>query len=124
MGKLKEKYLLPYDRICMHECVLSGQKQKENGVSTLDIAKRLLDFGYHPPTIYFPMIVKEAIMIEPTETESKETLDNFIEAMLQIAEEAETNPEKVIGAPYTTKVVRLDETKAARNAVLKWTPLE
>lgn len=123
LSRLREHYLLPYDRTCMHEVVLSGQKQKELGVSTLDIAKRLLDFGYHPPTIYFPLIVKEALMIEPTETESKETLDEFIEAMLQIAEEARTDPEKVKGAPYTTVVSRLDEAKAARSPVLNYTPL-
>jgi len=120
MCKLKQYYQLPFDRICMHEFVLSAQKQKENGVAALDIAKRLLDFGYHPPTIYFPLIVKEALMIEPTETESKETLDAFIEAMIQIAVEAEKEPEKVKGAPYTTVVKRLDEAGAARNPVLRW----
>lgn len=91
--KLKAYYHLPYDRTCMHEVVFSGQWQKEFGVSTLDIAKRLLDFGYHPPTIYFPLIVKEAFMIEPTETESKETLDEFINAMIEIANEAKNEPE-------------------------------
>jgi glycine dehydrogenase subunit 2 len=106
----------------MHEVVFSAQKQTEFGVSALDIAKRLLDFGYHPPTIYFPLIVKEALMIEPTETESKETLDEFIEVMRQIAKEAETNPELVKGAPHNTVVLRLDEAKAARNPVLKYTP--
>ncbi len=121
MKKLKEYYHLPYDRVCMHEFVLSGVKQKEKGVSTLDIAKRLLDFGYHPPTVYFPLIVKEALMIEPTETESKETLDEFIDAMIQIAREAETEPEKVKGAPHTTVVGRLDEVRAARMPVLRWT---
>lgn len=122
MNKLKDYYILPFDRPCMHEFVLSGQKQKEKGVSTLDIAKRLLDFGYHPPTIYFPLIVKEALMIEPTETESKETLDEFIKAMVQIEKEAQNEPEKVKGAPYNTPVSRLDEIKAARNPVLRWTP--
>lgn len=120
MNKLKAYYHLPYDRICMHEFVLSGQKQKEKGVSTLDIAKRLLDFGYHPPTVYFPLIVKEALMIEPTETESKETLDAFIQAMAQIAREADSEPDKVKDAPHTTVVARLDESKAARNQVLRW----
>lgn len=118
MDRLKEHFLLPYDRICMHEFVLSAQKQKEKGVAALDIAKRLLDFGYHPPTIYFPLIVREAMMIEPTETESLETLDEFIEAMLLIAKEAEEDPEKVKGAPYTTPISRLDEAKAARSPVL------
>ncbi len=121
--KLKDYYNLPYDTACMHEVVFSGQKQKELGVSTLDIAKRLLDFGYHPPTIYFPLIVKECMMIEPTETESRETLDEFIAAMVQIAGEAENDPGLVRGAPYTTAVTRLDEAKAARNPVLSYVPL-
>jgi glycine dehydrogenase subunit 2 len=123
LAKLKDYYHLPYERICMHEVVFSGQRQKDLGVSTLDIAKRLLDFGYHPPTIYFPHLVKEALMIEPTETESKETLDEFIAAMIQIAEEVKTDPEMVKGAPYTTVVSRLDEANAARNPVLNYTPL-
>jgi glycine dehydrogenase subunit 2 len=120
MNKLKGAYDLPFDRICMHEFVLSAQKQKAKGVSALDIAKRLLDFGYHPPTIYFPMIVKEAMMIEPTETESRDTLDEFIKVMLQIADEAETDPELVKGAPYNTVLTRLNETFAAKTPVLKW----
>lgn len=123
LAKLKDYYYLPYARTCMHEVVFSGQRQKELGVSTLDIAKRLLDFGYHPPTIYFPLIVKEALMIEPTETESKETLDEFIAVMIQIAEEVKNDPELVKGAPYTTVVSRLDETNAARNPILNYTPL-
>ena len=104
----------------MHECVLSGDLQKKNGVSTLDIAKRLLDFGYHPPTTYFPLIVSEAIMIEPTECESKETLDGFVAAMRQIADEAENNAEMVNSAPHTTIVSRLDEVLAARKPVLRY----
>lgn len=116
--KLKNDYILAFDTICMHECVLSGDKQKANGVSTLDIAKRLLDFGYHPPTIYFPMIVSESIMIEPTECETKETLDEFINAMKQIAHEAIYNPEIVKSAPHTTIVSRLDEALAARKPVV------
>lgn len=119
-SRLKDKYYLPADRICMHECVLSGIWQKEKGVSTLDIAKRLLDFGYHPPTIYFPLIVSEALMIEPTECESKETLDNFIEVMRQIADEAENNPEMVTSAPHTTIVSRLDEALAARKPITRY----
>lgn len=119
-GKLKDLYLLPYDRICMHECVLSCQRQKDKGVSTLDVAKRLLDFGFHPPTIYFPMIVHEALMIEPTDPESKETLDEFIQALRQIAEEVNHNPEIVKEAPHHTPVARLDETRAARTPVLRW----
>jgi glycine dehydrogenase subunit 2 len=122
-AKLKDLYLLPYDRICMHECVFSGQKQKNQGASTLDIAKRLLDFGYHPPTIYFPLIVNEALMIEPTESESKETLDEFINVLRQIAAEIENDPEKVKSAPHTTVVARLDEAGAARNPVLRWKPM-
>jgi len=118
LKKLKDDYLLPYDRVCMHEVVFSALKQKEYGVSALDIAKRLLDFGYHPPTVYFPLIVKEALMIEPTETESKETLDRFISAMKQIAKEAETNAGYLKSAPHNTVVTRLDEARAARNPVL------
>lgn len=119
-AKLKDLYLLPYDRICMHECVLSGQNQKNKGVSTLDIAKRLLDFGYHPPTIYFPLIVHEALMIEPTESESKETLDEFIGVLRQIAAEVDTDPELVKSAPHNTVVGRLDEAGAARTPVVRW----
>ncbi|MBT2656566.1 aminomethyl-transferring glycine dehydrogenase subunit GcvPB [Bacillus sp. ISL-18] len=120
MRRLAEYYDLPFDRHCKHEFVLSGKRQKKLGVRTLDIAKRLLDFGYHPPTIYFPLNVEECIMIEPTETESKETLDAFIEAMIQIAKEAEEHPEIVQEAPHTTVVGRLDETLAARKPVLKY----
>lgn len=120
MNKLKEYYELPFERTCMHEFVISAQKQKEAGVSALDIAKRLLDYGIHPPTIYFPLIVKEALMIEPTETESKETLDEFIEIMINIAKEAETNPDAVKNAPYNTPIKRLDEVKAARNLILRY----
>jgi glycine dehydrogenase subunit 2 len=119
-AKLKDVYSLPYDRICMHECVFSGDRQMSKGVSTLDIAKRLLDFGYHPPTIYFPLIVHEALMVEPTESESLETLDEFIEVMRAIAAEAETAPDQVKGAPYTTVISRLDEALAARTPVLRW----
>lgn len=119
-SKLKDKYYLPADRICMHECVFSGVWQKEKGVSTLDIAKRLLDFGYHPPTIYFPLIVSEAMMVEPTECESKETLDEFIAVMRQIADEAENDPEMVRTAPHSTIVSRLDEALAARKPVLRY----
>ncbi|MDR6122393.1 glycine dehydrogenase subunit 2 [Bacillus sp. SLBN-46] len=120
MRRLAEYYDLPFDRHCKHEFVLSGRRQKKLGVRTLDIAKRLLDFGYHPPTIYFPLNVEECIMIEPTETESKETLDSFIDIMIQIAKEAEVNPEIVQEAPHTTVVGRMDETTAARKPVLKY----
>jgi glycine dehydrogenase subunit 2 len=118
MARLAPYYDVPFNRACKHEFVMSGNKQKQNGVRTLDIAKRLLDFGYHPPTIYFPLNVEESIMIEPTETESKETLDGFIDTMIQIAQEAIDNPELVINAPYSTVVSRLDETLAARKPVL------
>ncbi|HIU64936.1 MAG TPA: aminomethyl-transferring glycine dehydrogenase subunit GcvPB [Candidatus Avacidaminococcus intestinavium] len=117
---LEEAYDSPFDRYCMHECIVTSKKQKAQGIHTLDIAKRLLDYGYHPPTIYFPLIVEEAMMIEPTETESKETLDGFIEAMKSIAQEAEENPEVIISAPHHTVVSRLDETLAARKPVVKW----
>ncbi|KZM56816.1 aminomethyl-transferring glycine dehydrogenase subunit GcvPB [Aeribacillus pallidus] len=120
LKKLAPYYEMPYDRICKHEFVLSAKRQKKLGVRALDIAKRLLDFGYHPPTIYFPLNVEECMMIEPTETESKETLDAFIEAMIQIAKEAEEEPEIVQEAPHTTVVKRLDETLAARNPILKY----
>lgn len=120
MRKLAPYYDLPYDRVCKHEFVLSGRRQKKLGVRTLDIAKRLLDFGYHPPTIYFPLIVEECMMIEPTETESKETLDEFIEAMIQIAKEVEENPAIVQEAPHTTLLSRLDEVTAARKPVLRY----
>lgn len=118
--KLKEAYLLPYDEPCMHEFVLSGDKQKENGVSTLNIAKSLMDENTHPPTVYFPLIVHEAIMIEPTESENKERLDDFVNVMLKIAQDAKTNPEKLISAPHTTPVKRVDETNAARHPDLKF----
>ncbi|WP_449536922.1 aminomethyl-transferring glycine dehydrogenase subunit GcvPB [Ferdinandcohnia sp. Marseille-Q9671] len=120
MRRLAPYFDLPYDKHCKHEFVLSGRRQKKLGVRTLDIAKRLLDFGYHPPTIYFPLNVEECMMIEPTETESKETLDDFIEAMIQIAKEVEENPEIVQEAPHTTVVSRLDETLAARKPVLRY----
>ncbi|MFC0188295.1 aminomethyl-transferring glycine dehydrogenase subunit GcvPB [Fictibacillus aquaticus] len=120
MRKLEPYFELPYKQHCKHEFVLSGSRQKKLGVRTLDMAKRLLDFGYHPPTIYFPLSVEEAIMIEPTETESKETLDEFIEKMIQIAKEAEETPEIVQEAPHTTVVKRLDEATAARKPILRY----
>lgn len=120
MRRLQPHFDLPYDRHCKHEFVLSGRRQKKLGVRTLDMAKRLLDFGYHPPTIYFPLNVEEGMMIEPTETESKETLDDFIDALIQIAHEVEENPEIVQNAPHTTVINRLDETKAARKPILRY----
>jgi len=121
MNRLKEHYFLPYDRPCQHEFVLSAKWQKErHGVRALDIAKRLIDYGFHPPTIYFPLIVDEALMIEPTETESRETLDSFCEAMIKIAGECATDPEIVKSAPHNTPVTRLDEATAAREPDLRW----
>jgi len=120
MHRLKSHYNLPMDQVCKHEFVLGGLKEGVLGVHTIDIAKRLLDYGYHPPTIYFPMIVNEAIMIEPTETESKETLDGFIDAMIKVANEAKESPEILREAPTTTIVRRLDEVKAAKDLILKY----
>ena len=100
---------------CMHEFVLSGERQKKQGVSTLHIAKRLMDANTHPPTIYFPLIVHEAIMIEPTDSETKQRLDEFVETMISIAKEIESNPEKALAAPHTTSVKKIDETLAARH---------
>ena len=114
LARLKSHYDLPYDQTCMHECVFSASRQLKHGVHAIDIAKYLIDKGFHPPTVYFPLNVKEAIMIEPTETESKETMDAFIEAMIEAAEIAEKEPEKLRQAPLTMPVSRLDETKAAR----------
>lgn len=119
-SQLQADYDIPFEQPCMHECVITAKKQKQYGVRALDIAKRLLDYGYHPPTIYFPLIVEEAMMIEPTECESKETLDGFIKAMRAIAAEAREQPELVLQAPQTTVVTRLDETTAARKPVLRW----
>ncbi len=116
---LKDDFELPYDRDCMHECVFSDKKQEKYHVSTLDIAKRLMDYGYHPPTIYFPLVVHGSIMIEPTETESKEDIDQFIAALKEIAEEAEKNPEILHSAPHIAKVSRLDEVLAARKPCLR-----
>jgi glycine dehydrogenase subunit 2 len=121
-AQLKDTYHLPYDRPVMHEVIFSDKLQNKFDVRTLDIAKRLMDYGFHPPTIYFPLIVPGAMMIEPTESESMETLDSFISAMKQIALEAETQPDLVRNAPYTTKITRLDEAEAARKPVLRWKP--
>jgi glycine dehydrogenase subunit 2 len=118
--KLENYYPSPYKGACMHECVLSAKDKKEKGVRALDIAKRLLDFGIHPPTMYFPLIVEEALMIEPTETESKETLDAFIDALVQISGEIEKNPSLVREAPHRTPILRLDEVKANRSLELRW----
>jgi len=123
--RLRDTWDLPYDRRCMHEFVLSGGRlRKERGVRTLDVAKRLLDYGVHPPTIYFPLIVDEALMIEPTETESKETLDRFVDVLVRIAREAEQDPDLLHGAPHSTPVRRLDEARAVKQPDLAWRPSE
>jgi glycine dehydrogenase subunit 2 len=123
MSQLRDYYDLPYDQTCMHECVFSASRQLKHGVHAIDIAKYLIDKGYHPPTVYFPLIVKEAIMIEPTETESKATMDAFIAVMREAAEAAEKDPEALHTAPVSMPVSRLDETKAAREqnvCHMKW----
>ena len=118
--KLAKYYDIPYGKTCMHEFVISAKKQKAHGVSALDIAKKLLDYGFHAPTIYFPLIVEEAMMIEPTETESRETLDAFADAMIRIATDIEQQPEAVRNTPQTTPISRPDEVKAAREPKLRW----
>jgi glycine dehydrogenase subunit 2 len=121
LARLRDTYDLPFDRLCMHEFVLSARNlKKQYGATALDVAKRLMDYGFHPPTIYFPLIVPEALMIEPTETESKETLDVFNEAMLAIAREAAESPELLKDAPHDRPVRRLDEVKAAKRAIVKY----
>jgi glycine dehydrogenase subunit 2 len=120
--RLEKFYAIAYDEPCMHECIFTDRIQQKQGVSTLDIAKRLLDYGHHPPTIYFPLVVHGALMIEPTETETPETLDEFVDAMIAIAQEAQENPQLVKTAPHTTPVARLDEARAARKPVLRWRP--
>ena len=119
--RLAGTYDIPYDRPCKHEFVASAASiKKRSGVRTLDIAKRLIDYGYHPPTIYFPLIVEEGMLIEPTETESVETLDAFADALIAIAAETEATPELVTGAPHSAPVRRLDEASAARQPNLRW----
>lgn len=120
-ARIKHEFPPAFDRICKHECVLSATPQKKLGVRALDISKRLIDYGFHPPTNYFPLIVPEALMIEPTETESKETLDAFCDTMLKIAEEARTNPDLLHNAPQNSPVGRLDEAWAAKNLDVRWT---
>jgi glycine dehydrogenase subunit 2 len=121
-SQLRDSYDLPYDRPCMHECVFSDQRQAAKGVHTMDIAKRLIDYGFHPYTTAFPLIVSGAMMIEPTESASKEELDAFIDALRAIADEVERDPQFVLNAPYTARVTRLDEVGAARKPVLRWKP--
>jgi glycine dehydrogenase subunit 2 len=117
-ARMRGVYHIPYDRVCMHEFVAEGRWPDAPEIHALDISKRLMDFGIHPPTNYFPLIVREALMIEPTETESKETLDRVIDVFLQIAEEAHSNPELLLSAPHNTPFGRLDEVKAAKELVL------
>ncbi|MEE8392500.1 MAG: aminomethyl-transferring glycine dehydrogenase subunit GcvPB [Anaerolineae bacterium] len=120
MSRVKDTYTVPYDRTCMHEFVCEGRFPDAPDVHALDVAKRLIDYGFHPPTNYFPLIVREALMIEPTETESKETLDAFADALLSIAEEARTNPDLLHDAPHNAPVGRLDEVRAAKELILRW----
>jgi glycine dehydrogenase subunit 2 len=121
LARLKETYDLPFDRLCMHEFVLSARTLKrEHGITALDVAKRLMDYGFHPPTIYFPLVVPEALMIEPTETEAKETLDAFADAMVAIAREAADDPDVIRDAPHNRPVRRLDEVRAAKRAIVKY----
>ena len=122
LARLRGHFHVPYDQPVMHECVLSDRNLADTGVTTMDIAKRLIDHGYHPPTIYFPLIVPGALMIEPTESESLEGLDRFAETLIEIAREAREEPERVRGAPYRTRLARLDETRAARKPILRWEP--
>jgi glycine dehydrogenase subunit 2 len=121
-SRLRDSYDLPYDQPCMHECVFSDRRQAAKGVRTGDLAKRLIDYGFHPYTTAFPLIVPGALMIEPTESASKEELDAFIDALQSIAQEVEEDPQFVLKAPYTTRVTRLDEVAAARKPVLRWKP--
>jgi glycine dehydrogenase subunit 2 len=121
-AKLEGVFDLPYTTPTLHEVVFSDRKQAQKGVKTGDLAKRLIDYGFHPYTTAFPMIVPGAMMIEPTESESREELDLFIDAMKQIAEEAEQNPELILTAPHATRITRLDETMAARKPILRWKP--
>jgi glycine dehydrogenase subunit 2 len=121
LARLRDVYDLPYDRHCMHEFVLSARNLKrEHGITALDVAKRLMDYGIHPPTVYFPLVVAEALMIEPTETEPKERLDEFVDAMLAIAREAGESPELLKEAPHGRPVRRLDEVRAAKQPVLRY----
>lgn len=120
-ARLGETWHVAYDATCMHEVIVSDKHLKETGVTTMDVAKRLMDFGFHPPTVYFPLVVKGAMLIEPTETESKQTLDEFVDAMQAISDEATTDPGRVKSAPHLTRLRRLDETRAARKPILRGT---
>jgi glycine dehydrogenase subunit 2 len=122
LARLRERWHVPFDQPVMHECVLSDRALADTGVTTMDVAKRLIDYGYHPPTIYFPLVVQGALMIEPTESESREELDRLAAALLAIEQEARSDPALVRGAPHRTRLARLDETRAARRPVLRWQP--
>ncbi len=117
---LGETWAVAYERLCMHEVVINDKHLRESGVTTMDVAKRLMDYGYHPPTVYFPLVVKGAMLIEPTETETKQSLDEFVDAMKAISTESLEKPEHVKAAPHNTRLKRVDETRAARNPVLRW----
>jgi glycine dehydrogenase subunit 2 len=119
---LGETWHVAYPKVCTHEVIISDKHLKEAHVTTMDVAKRLMDYGFHPPTVYFPLVVKGAMLVEPTETESKQTLDEFIGAMKAISDEALTNPDEVRAAPHLTRMRRLDETRAARKPILRWEP--
>ena len=121
---LKDVYELPIDGLCCHEFVFDGPKDKSTGVTTMDVAKRLLDYGYHAPTIYFPLLFHESLMVEPTENESKETLDGFIAVMRQIAQEAKTDPDLVKTAPHDTPIGRVDDVLAAKHPVVTYRQME
>ena len=121
---LKDDYLLPIEGLCKHEFVFDGLRDKSTGVTTMDVAKRLLDYGYHAPTIYFPLLFHESLMIEPTENESKDTIDGFIAVMKKIAEEARTNPDIVKSAPHNTPIGRVDDVLAAKHPVVKFKDIE
>jgi glycine dehydrogenase subunit 2 len=120
LARLRGDWHVPYDRPVMHECVVSDRQLEPTGVTTLDVAKRLIDYGYHPPTVYLPLVVHGALMIEPTESEPREGIDRFADALAAIVEEARSDPERVRSAPHATRHGRLDETRAARRPVLRW----
>jgi glycine dehydrogenase subunit 2 len=124
LARLRSTWHVPFDQPVMHECVISDRGLADTGVTTIDVAKRLIDYGYHPPTIYFPLVVHGALMIEPTESETPEELDRFAAALMAIEEEARSDPELVRSAPHRTRHARLDETRAARRPVLRWQPDE
>ena len=118
LSRIRDHYTLTYDRICMHEFVVEGHWKDAPGIHAMDIAKRLMDYGFHPPTNYFPLIVPEALMVEPTETENMQTLDKYADTLIKIAEEAVTDPDLLQNAPHNSPIGRLDEVKAARDLIM------